>query len=335
MTPPRLSLDEKPSFLITIDTEGDNLWAKPTEITTHNADFLPRFQRLCESHGLKPTYLTNYEMAMSPSFQELGRDVTGRGTGEVGMHLHAWNSPPIVPLTDDDLRYHPYLIEYPEEVMRDKIAFMTELLEETFGGPIVSHRSGRWSFDETYARLLVDAGYRVDCSVTPNISWQGTPGDPNQNGGTDYSRFPEDAYFLDPADISRPGDSPLLEIPMTILRENRAWAQTCHRTFGAIRYVGGALRRLAPPISWLRPKRNNRRAVLNIVKRALAENRSHVEFMLHSSELMPGASPSFPTEQDIENLYRDLDALFAAAGAFEGATLREHHARLTGESAGA
>src|SRR5512144_2975448 len=48
-----------PSFLITIDTEGDNLWSRPREITTGNARYLPRFQALCEKYGLKPTYLTN------------------------------------------------------------------------------------------------------------------------------------------------------------------------------------------------------------------------------------------------------------------------------------
>jgi hypothetical protein len=30
--------------------------------------------------------------------------VIARGTAEVGMHLHAWNSPPTEPLTADDWR---------------------------------------------------------------------------------------------------------------------------------------------------------------------------------------------------------------------------------------
>ena len=29
----------KPAFLITIDTEGDDLWSKPQEITTHIIGF--------------------------------------------------------------------------------------------------------------------------------------------------------------------------------------------------------------------------------------------------------------------------------------------------------
>src|SRR5687768_1169119 len=101
----------KPFFIVTVDTEGDDLWARPREITTRNASYLPRFQSLCESYGLRPTYLTNYEMAVSPVFQEFGRAMLGRDAAEIGMHLHAWNSPPLVPLTDDDFHHVPYLAQ--------------------------------------------------------------------------------------------------------------------------------------------------------------------------------------------------------------------------------
>ena len=77
----------KPSFLITIDTEGDNLWSKPRTATTKNASYLPRFQELCEKYGLKPTYLANYDMANSRAFQQLGKDIVKRGVGEIGMQI--------------------------------------------------------------------------------------------------------------------------------------------------------------------------------------------------------------------------------------------------------
>ena len=118
----------KPAFLITIDTEGDDLWSHPARVTTRNAQFLPRFQSLCEDYGLKPTYLVNYEMVTSHTFVRFGRDVVNRGVAEIGMHLHAWDSPPPHNLTGDDLRQQPYLIEYPTEMMRKKIMHMTDLL---------------------------------------------------------------------------------------------------------------------------------------------------------------------------------------------------------------
>lgn len=57
----------KKPFLITIDTEGDNLWGRNAgAATVRNAEHLPRFQELCGRFGFKPTHLTNREMARAP-----------------------------------------------------------------------------------------------------------------------------------------------------------------------------------------------------------------------------------------------------------------------------
>lgn len=309
----------KPGFLITIDTEGDNLWGRHAEITTRNVAYLPRFQRLCERFGFKPTWLTNYEMAMDPAFVEFGRDLIARGCGEIGMHLHAWNSPPLLALTSDDMRHHPFLIEYPDTVMRDKIAFMTELLEERFGLKMLSHRAGRWAFDERYARLLVQFGYVADCSVTPGVSWQVNQGSPEGPGGSDYRHFPNVPYYLDLQDISRPGDSPLLEVPATT---RPSWLAALLPWSYSIPGVRSAAWRIAPEVRWLRPDGRNLREMLDLVRQAVRGNWCHLEFMLHSSELMPGGSPTFRTEADIERLYDDLERLFSiAVSEFSGETV--------------
>ena len=169
----------KTPFIITVDTEGDNLWEKPREITTRNAAFLPRFQMLCERFRFKPVYLTNYEMAMSEVFLDFARDALSRGSCEIGMHLHAWNSPPIEPLTSDDYYHQPYLVEFPDRTMKEKIHVMTRLLEDRFSQKIISHRAGRWAFDGRYAAMLRHEGYLVDCSVTPGVDWSTSMGDPN------------------------------------------------------------------------------------------------------------------------------------------------------------
>lgn len=317
-------------FLLTIDTEGDNLWAKPRTITTRNAEYLPRFQALCERYGLRPTYLTTHEMALSPAFQEFGRDVLRRGTAEIGAHPHAWNTPPLVPLTEDDLRHQPFLIEYPEQVMGQKLAALTHLLEDTFGLKMVSHRAGRWSFNETYARLLVANGYLVDCSVTPLVSWRGHRGNPNGEGGSDFSRYPTEAYFVDLDAVDRPGTSPLLEVPMTIVPSGRPSPEWLRRAAGAVPLGARAMNRLLPRVYWLRPDRRNGATMIRLVRQAVAQGRPHVEFMVHSSELMPGGSPLFPTTQDIERLYRDLEALLTVAAELcTGLTLREFYAEAS------
>jgi hypothetical protein len=312
-------------FIVTIDTEGDNLWNRPHVITTRNAEFLPRFQSLCEAHGLKPTYLTNYEMATTPAFREFGRDMLKRGTGEIGMHLHAWNSPPISALTSDDFHNEPYLVEYPEASIREKVHFMTALLEETFGGPIVSHRAGRWAMSPSYARILAEQGYRVDCSVTPHVSWKQKLGNPAGGGGTDYSLFPTGPYFLDLDNLAKPGTSTLLEVPVTILSARRPVTRLLPAPIRSARVVQAGLER-ALPARWFRPTLRNQADMLRILDEVVALDRPYVEFVLHSSELMPGGSPTFKNERDIELLYECLTKVFEAAqGRFQGTTLAEYH----------
>jgi hypothetical protein len=310
----------RPRFLITIDTEGDNLWSRPRRITTANSRYLARFQSLCEAHDLRPTYLTTYEMATCPVFREFGRDLVRRGAGEIGMHLHAWNSPPLQPLTADDFHHQPYLIEYPAAVMLEKIRFLTDLLAQAFETPITSHRAGRWALNETYARLLSEAGYVVDCTVTPGISWRSTLGDPAGGGGSDYSRYPRSHYFLDLDHLNHAGSSGLLEVPMTVA-PRPAFVEQAIERYG--RFPAHLLKRLYP-VRWLRPTGANRKDLLWILDWAERQGCEYVEFMLHSSEFMPGGSPVFPNEAAIERLYADLKVLFGEAERrFAGTTLTE------------
>lgn len=311
-------------FLVTVDAEGDNVWARQKSLTTANSRELPRFQAFCESYKIKPTYFTTFEMATCGHFQEFARDILKRATGEIGMHLHAWNSPPLVTLTHDDCQHHPYLTEYPEPIMRDKIAFLTDLLEDTFGVKMTSHRAGRWGLNGQYARLLIERGYLADSSVTPHLSWRGHLGDPAQTGGPDYLGFPEAPYFIDPGDIRKPGDSPLLEIPVTVRKLQPQLVRSVVRRLPAGSLPRRVLNRFYPPTSWLYPPATHVKRMLRIMDAAAGEVRPCVNLALHSSELMAGGSPSFDRREDIDALYDDLALVFsAAAKMFRGVTVGE------------
>ncbi|VFP86798.1 Glycoside hydrolase/deacetylase, beta/alpha-barrel superfamily protein [Candidatus Erwinia haradaeae] len=295
----------KPAFIITIDTEGDNLWNNCNNITTKNTYFLPRFQELCETYQLKTTWLTNYEMIIDPAYIEFAKNIIANKSGEIGMHLHAYNSPPIYNLTGDDLRYKPYLIEYPKKSMKEKIIYLTSLLEDTLQVKMHAHRAGRWAFNTFYAQLLIEQGYQVDCSVTPRINWARSIGDPKGSGGVNYQNFPDQAYFIDEQDIAKPGSSTLLEVPVTTQYKHGVCInqiqKVLHRLDGKQHY---------PTVSWFRPQKDNARQIVKLVKKTLASGKDYVEFMLHSSELMPGGSPTFKTKNEIERLYHDLEQLF-------------------------
>ena len=323
-----------PAFLVTIDTEGDNLWGRPHAITTLNARHVQRFQRLCESFGLRPTWLTNYEMARCPAFQAFGLEVVRRGAGEIGMHLHAWNSPPLVPLTPDDLAAQPFLTEYPADVVEAKVAHMAHLLRERFECEIVSHRAGRWALDSTVAQALVRHGIRVDCSVTPDVRWLRTPIEPEgarEAAVVDYRGFPAQPYVMDLSQPRRAGQSALLEVPMTVVPSSLYRRLPLSYKVPLVRRWSWAWQ---PTHHWLYPDGSNLQAMLGLVRQAKAQAWPHLEMVLHSSELMPGGSPTFPNVRSIEALYRDLEVLFRSVSAhFRGMTVGEFAAQWRASAA--
>ncbi len=307
-------MKKKKKFLITIDTEGDNLWNwhEGMPIRTDCVEYLPRFQELCNKFEFKPTWLTNYEVIMDDRYVEFIQKVESSGTGELGMHLHAWSTPPDykIPVEENG---QPYLIEFPEDIMEEKIKTMTELIISRTGIKPVSHRAGRWAMDDRYFRLLVKYGYKYDCSVTPYIDWSDNLGWTKGFGGSDYSAYSEKAYI---------DNTGIIEIPMTIKKtDNFIWPDTL-----SARGVLGAVRRVIEktPI-WLRPNGNNLNSMRYLVNKAVSNNDDYIMFMLHSSEMMPGGSPVFKTEESIEKMYKDVEAVFELISRnFQGIKLCEY-----------
>lgn len=303
----------KKKFIITIDTEGDNLWAwkQGDTITTENTLYLQRFQSLCNKFGFKPVWLSNYEMLSDSRFVDFVCGVEQEKTGELGMHLHAWNTPPDFALTNAKSGA-PYLIEYPEPVMEAKIRTMTELIKNRTGITPVSHRAGRWATNRAYFELLEKYGYKVDCSVTPHISWIKNIGQTENSHGSDYRSFSEEPYKI----------GGLLEVPVTVRMSHALFFNNVASTKDVARSVYHAMK--GTPL-WLRPNGHNRAEMRHLIDTISASETDYIMFMLHSSELMPGGSPTFKNEADIEALYLDLeDIFFRATKTFEGVTLREY-----------
>jgi len=70
--------------------------------------------------------------------------------------------------------------------------------------------------------------------------------------------------------------------------------------------------------------------MLRATRTARAEGAAHLDFSLHSSELMPGGSPTFRDATDVERLYEDLEILFGELSSWcRGVTLKEFHTSST------
>jgi hypothetical protein len=217
---------------------------------------------LPETGGVATLLVSNVVMTHAPSVALL-RELP---SVELGAHLHG-----------DFLRPDPRVAgpagartienqnEYPAEVERAKLKVLGEMFRSNFGADPVSFRAGRWSAAGRTVSLLAELGYRVDSSVSPAVHWQ--------DGGrsVDYSNAPVQPYRPSSDDIATPGDVPLWELPVSIVR---SW--------------------LSPfrPV-WLRPSRSSPAAM----RRVVAKIRSRFEgprtfvMMFHNNELTPGASP--------------------------------------------
>lgn len=322
-----ISNNTGPSFLITVDTECDNLWSSSEEITTENSKYISRFQRLCEKYQFRPTYLVDYDMANCPVFGALARSLIANDTAEIGMHLHSWRTPPEHKLTDCDAKYKPYLTEFPVEIMDRKIGYMTRILEDVFGVKVVSHRAGRWDLNEQYVDILEKYGYKIDCSVTPHVTWKNNPGLPGGKGGADYREFPDYGYFMNKEDISKEGNSGILELPVSIINQGPKILEPIRKVPVVSRFIN----KINPRVIWLRPNGKNLKQMKKIIRKSIHKKKEYIEFMIHSSELMPSGSPTFQTESSIDKLYSDLEQLYMfAKNEFTGRTLNEHYIKYFG-----
>lgn len=307
-------MKNKKYFIITIDTEADNQWNPCHECTTENAKFLPEFQELAEKYHYKPVWLTTYEMANDNFFVEYFKEKQDNGLCEIGMHLHAWNNPPEYKL-GSKTKERSYLIEYPPNIIEEKIKNLDSLLTNKFGIKPVSHRAGRWATSDLYFNILKKYGYNIDCSITPHINWKKCLGETGLPG-SNYKNYYEDDFLI---------INELLEVPVTI-RKIRLFEK--NRITNLKGFIKEILWLIIGKNQWIRPDNSFSVEGIKKVINMCNSNSDYIMFMIHSSELMPNGSPNFKTRNDIKNLYKNIEIIFEYVKklGYEGITLREYYA---------
>ncbi len=185
---------------------------------------------------------------------------------------------------------------------------MLRLLEEQYESSIVSHRSGRWAMNDIYLDILAKHGIKIDCSFTPEVDLSKLPGC-TVAGGNDYRNVCKHTHFL---------KSGIIEVPMTTRKLHVAASSSVKRNIKTLL--------LGEPI-WLRPITKSEN-MLKCLTRKVQKEKGHdyLEFMVHSSELMPGGSPYFKTGADVECLYGVMEAYFSYVSnlGYKGNTLSEY-----------
>jgi hypothetical protein len=292
-------------LIITVDTEADNQWVNYDETSFVNIEFLPPFQTLCEKYGFPPTYLVTYRVANNPLAIEILSRWQADGRAEIGAHLHPWANPPIQDENAVEMQ-HVYPSELADEWLKNKLVGLTETIQANLKIRPTSYRAGRWGFDQRQADILGDLGYTADCSISPKLSWKNDLGKLDGAGGPDFTFEPVMPHML---------NAKVMEVPVTILFTG--WFKKENSAVGNfyLNLPNGFLKknmnRLFFRETWLRIFSGTDLDDWQRLYRAAEVNHLPVlEFMIHSSELMPGGSPYAKTAKAVENIYRRLNELF-------------------------
>jgi peptidoglycan/xylan/chitin deacetylase (PgdA/CDA1 family) len=324
------------SVLVTIDTEEDNWDPTKDGVSIENIRGVPALQEIFDRHGVRPTYLTTYQVIIHPWAAEILAGVHRSGRGELGAHLHAWNTPPCPePVTPETIS----LRALPVEKQQAKLATLTEAIHMATGVRPTSFRAGRWSISPATVGVLSDAGYRTDSSVLPYVSWRSVTDGPR------FFRTPTVPYRISGGgDVETPvPDGAVVEVPPTVGFTRWPWPlwsrwDRLARTTGLHPlHLPGVLARLGilDRIS-LSLEETPLERLLRLTDVALANGHAILNLFMHSVSLLPGWSPFAATPADRDALLDRIDRYFAALRrrcAFEPVTLAEVGERVRGTRA--
>ena len=319
------------TLVVSIDTEEDNWAPARTGITVDNIRELPRLHRVLGRLGVRPTYFVTYQVALRPWAADILRGISADGNGEIGAHLHPWNTPP---LTDELVPRNTMLLNLPAPLQAVKIASLTNALQAATGERPRSFRAGRWGFGASTAAALLKCGYRVDSSVTPFESWA------RYDDGPSHVGAPLDVYRLDGLGDPRVPvpEGALVEVPVTCGYSRgpiHSWARlhgllnspvARGLRLGAMASRAGVIRHIV-----LTPEVEPVENMLTLSRHLIGQGVRHLHVSLHSPSLRPGLTPFASTRADVDRLYRALDTYVDRLSAFASlqcATVAEAAERL-------
>jgi hypothetical protein len=238
---------------------------------------------------IRPTLLVTYQVGRHPSNQRWIADLCRRWNGEIGAHLHPWNTPPLnrggsnEPTSSEEL---------PADLLAAKLGTLLHVIGTTGVSP-QSFRMGRFNMGPRMWSLLESSPVRVDSSIAP---MRRSP------GGPDHLSAPADPFFPCPADLCRPGDSSILEVPITIVPVIPGLGNLLERLLYAgvlphpwIEWFAMKLGSIPAQPAWTGLRRLKAAAWLHATRGGRV-----MTLFFHSSELMPGGSPLHPTEAHVE-----------------------------------
>ncbi|MBN1493697.1 MAG: hypothetical protein JW938_06070 [Candidatus Omnitrophica bacterium] len=301
-------------FIFTVDVEWDRK-AKGSSVSVDNLSCWQGLHDVCLRYAIKPTYLCSYEVLSSPAFNDFIRNNDAQHY-EIGAHLHPWTTPPFI--DQDDRVFQSFPSELQEHIFREKMTVLTNAFLDCGIKPF-SYRAGRFGFDkEIQTNVLLDLGFKVDCSVTPGVDWSQVKG--RSVGGPDFRGFSRKPFYID-----RKGnmhdtyfDDALLEVPLTIFdkRQTLLWLRPMpqYKRYGLLKYMTLNLSELTRLCA----------------KNLAGEDGVVLQMFMHLNELDAKANPYFTSKYKVQKLIKFLKTFFAFLNSqrIDPVTLKELYATL-------
>lgn len=312
-----IAMDRRLKLVITVDVEEEGLFSgryPRTPPGVRSVSELGRVEFITREFGFPLTLLVTYPVAThSHSRRLLSRWRRDLGA-EIGTHLHPWNTPPFVDLPHAEPVPSDLI---PRALLQEKLHTLNRAIQNHLSTQPRSFRMGRFDLGARIRRLLPLYGLQVDSSIVPLR---------RVSKGPDHFAMPTEPFRWD--EIEK-GTAPLLEVPLTQVAlhaglarfldkgSRRAGVRGRDLLLSWFRHVGvvGIQPAWFPLRSmqwaaWLHHRRGGR--VLTM--------------FFHSTELLPGATPDFPSEVAVGRLTMKIHAFLTwlvTRYSVEGVTLSD------------
>lgn len=287
-------------FAVFVDAEEEFDWGKPRSrdsVATSAIKYLPEFQRLMDAHGIKPSYMIDYPVAENQESAAVLAKMLSEGNCEIGTQLHPWVNPPF---EEEVITFNSFAGNLPIELERAKLIALTDKIESAVGQRPTIYRAGRYGVGPNTARLLEEAGYRIDTSVRPHFDY-------SHEGGPSFLRHDSRPYWSGPQGM-------LLELPLGSTYTGQL------RRYGRLLFGDGRsnLRRisvLARSGMLARVALTPEDMPIDDVKRAitwmLRDGYQYFSLSFHSPSLTPGHTPYVRNSADLSQFYRWWDKVLS------------------------
>lgn len=287
-------------FTLFIDTEEEFDWAGPFSRTDHSVSSLKGLaegQVYLNAAGIRPVHMTDYPVLESEAAMDLMRPWAADGKCDIGAQLHPWVNPP----HEEQLSLaNSYVGTLPEARERAKIHALRDRIAREFGAPPIAFRAGRYGVGPNSARLLEEAGFRLDSSVRSRFDYR-------HQLGPNFYDLPLRPYRVGP-------QRELIELPLStgftgllrgIGQPLYKLAQGRGRIPGALSKFG-LLSRVA-----LTPEGIPPRDAIAVIDVLLEQGLRVLNLSFHSPSLEPGHTPYVRDAADLRAFYLWWDMVLA------------------------